>query len=107
MGFEHERIHLETSSVLIRELPLALVQRPAEWPKLHPTAGRAATSFPPRIGWDCPTNEDVYKRQTLYLRVPPMGESVIGNSKNCLKKQSYKFNNCCVGLGFVLTATEA
>ncbi|MCK7502538.1 MAG: hypothetical protein MZW92_81485 [Comamonadaceae bacterium] len=22
MGFEHERIHLETSSVLIRELPL-------------------------------------------------------------------------------------
>ncbi len=57
MGFEHERIHLETSSVLIRELPLALVQRPAEWPKLHPTAGRAATSFPPRIGWDCPTND--------------------------------------------------
>jgi 5-histidylcysteine sulfoxide synthase/putative 4-mercaptohistidine N1-methyltranferase len=57
MGFEHERIHLETSSVLIRELPLALVQRPAEWLKLHPTAGRAATSFPPRIGWDCPTND--------------------------------------------------
>jgi 5-histidylcysteine sulfoxide synthase/putative 4-mercaptohistidine N1-methyltranferase len=57
MGFEHERIHLETSSVLIRELPLALVRRPAEWPKLHPTAGRAATSFPPRIGWDCPAND--------------------------------------------------
>ncbi|XP_062920045.1 uncharacterized protein LOC134354760 isoform X2 [Mobula hypostoma] len=28
MGFEHERIHLETSSVLIRQLPIHLVQRP-------------------------------------------------------------------------------
>jgi hypothetical protein len=28
MGFEHERIHIETSSVLIRELPLELVQEP-------------------------------------------------------------------------------
>ncbi len=27
MGFEHERIHLETSSVLIRELPVNLVKR--------------------------------------------------------------------------------
>ena len=25
MGFEHERIHLETSSVLMRELPASLV----------------------------------------------------------------------------------
>ncbi|MDG4594749.1 MAG: 5-histidylcysteine sulfoxide synthase [Candidatus Contendobacter sp.] len=59
MGFEHERIHLETSSVLIHELPLALVQRPAEWPTLHPTAGRSAGSFPPRVGWDCPTNDPI------------------------------------------------
>lgn len=36
MGFEHERIHLETSSVLIRELPQRLVQRPAHWPADHP-----------------------------------------------------------------------
>jgi len=57
MGFEHERIHLETSSVLIHELPLTLVQRPAEWPKLHPTAGRTIENFPPRVGWDCPTND--------------------------------------------------
>lgn len=34
MGFEHERIHLETSSVLIRELPVHLVSRPREWPAL-------------------------------------------------------------------------
>lgn len=32
MGFEHERIHLETSSVLIRELPLALLARPEMFP---------------------------------------------------------------------------
>jgi hypothetical protein len=30
MGFEHERIHLETSSVLMRELPAHLVTRPAQ-----------------------------------------------------------------------------
>lgn len=33
MGFEHERIHLETSSVLIRELPIELVQTPSSWPQ--------------------------------------------------------------------------
>lgn len=41
MGFEHERIHLETSSVLMRELPLRLLRRPRQWPAYHPstTAG--------------------------------------------------------------------
>ena len=34
MGFEHERIHLETSSVLIRELPIECVRVPAAWPAL-------------------------------------------------------------------------
>ena len=58
MGFEHERIHLETSSVLIHELPLNLVQRPVEWPKPHPAASeRTATSFPPRVGRDYPAND--------------------------------------------------
>lgn len=32
MGIEHERIHLETSSVLIRQLPLAWVQSQPHWP---------------------------------------------------------------------------
>ncbi|XP_059153171.1 hercynine oxygenase-like [Physella acuta] len=31
MGMEHERIHLETSSVLIRQLPIELVVRPEGW----------------------------------------------------------------------------
>ncbi len=57
MGFEHERIHLETSSVLIRELPLNLVRRPAAWPKLHPSAERAeSANFPPVTEADYPGN---------------------------------------------------
>lgn len=31
MGFEHERIHFETSSVLIRQMPLELVKKPKGW----------------------------------------------------------------------------
>lgn len=31
MGFEHERIHLETSSVLMRQLPAELTVRPPGW----------------------------------------------------------------------------
>ncbi len=32
MGIEHERIHLETSSVLMRQLPLEMVQKNENWP---------------------------------------------------------------------------
>ena len=57
MGFEHERIHLETSSVLIRELPLTLVRRPVAWPKLHPSAKPAEwATFAPGVGTDYPQN---------------------------------------------------
>lgn len=42
MGFEHDRIHLETSSVLIRELPRRLVQRPPAWPA--PAASNLTTT---------------------------------------------------------------
>eukprot|EP00669_Euglena_mutabilis_P014659 TRINITY_DN9826_c0_g1_i1.p2 TRINITY_DN9826_c0_g1~~TRINITY_DN9826_c0_g1_i1.p2 ORF type:complete len:108 (+),score=31.45 TRINITY_DN9826_c0_g1_i1:22-324(+) len=38
MAFEHERIHLETSSVLMRELPVSLLRRPERWPSTHPSA---------------------------------------------------------------------
>jgi hypothetical protein len=31
MGFEHEKIHFETSSVLIRELPIDYVETPKYW----------------------------------------------------------------------------
>lgn len=57
MGFEHERIHLETSSVLFRETPYHLVQTPENWPPLHPSAGRknSPTSHPEE-GVDYPSN---------------------------------------------------
>lgn len=31
MGFEHERIHYETSTVLIRQYPIHMVQKPFGW----------------------------------------------------------------------------
>ncbi len=31
MGMEHERIHIETSSVLIRHLPVHRVEKPRGW----------------------------------------------------------------------------
>ena len=49
MAMEHERIHLETSSVLIRELPLALVAEPACWPRLHPSAFEQAAQPSPAV----------------------------------------------------------
>lgn len=36
MGMEHERIHIETSTVLVRELPLSLLRKPEEWPDSYP-----------------------------------------------------------------------
>ena len=38
MAFEHERIHLETSSFLISELPVELVKFPKGFPSYHPSA---------------------------------------------------------------------
>lgn len=40
MGIEHERIHLETSSVLMRQLPLELVRDNDQWP-ICPDSGPA------------------------------------------------------------------
>lgn len=39
MSFEHERIHFETSSVLIRQLPYKLLKRPQNW-NYAPTFGK-------------------------------------------------------------------
>jgi len=38
MALEHDKIHLETSSVLIQELPESLVRFPEFWPPYHPSA---------------------------------------------------------------------
>jgi len=68
MGFEHERIHLETSSVLFRETPIELVQRPKNLPGLHPSVYET-TSKPsqPVEGEDYPANE----------MIPVRGKSVL------------------------------
>jgi 5-histidylcysteine sulfoxide synthase/putative 4-mercaptohistidine N1-methyltranferase len=57
MGFEHERIHIETSSVLMRELPVHLLRRPDAFPDVHPS-GRSGVpaTFPPRPGVDYSAN---------------------------------------------------
>ena len=55
MAFEHERIHLETSSVLMRELPQPLVRRPDGWVPDHPSVP-AAEVFAPKEGVDYPAN---------------------------------------------------
>lgn len=44
MGIEHERIHLETSSVLIRELPLSMVKPHQMWSTICRSHGVAPTN---------------------------------------------------------------
>lgn len=66
MGFEHERIHIETSSVLIRELPLRLVRRPDAWPPLHPSAAPLREDG----GWRAPEAGRDHRRNEL-VPVPP------------------------------------
>mmetsp|Transcript_148704 Transcript_148704/g.386633 ORF Transcript_148704/g.386633 Transcript_148704/m.386633 type:complete len:917 (+) Transcript_148704:94-2844(+) len=56
MGTEHQKIHLETSSVLFREMPIGIVQLPPGWPKAHPSASRPSASHP-KEGIDFPQNE--------------------------------------------------
>ena len=55
MGFEHERIHLETSSVLIRELPLEYVKEPDIWPNW--LSAPKAQNYDPIESVDYPKNE--------------------------------------------------
>ena len=45
MGIEHERIHLETSSVLIRQHALAFVQPHAAWPPCRETGAAPANAL--------------------------------------------------------------
>lgn len=54
MGFEHEKIHFETSSVLMRELPIELVETPKYWAPLYQT--KSAKAAKPVIGKDFPLN---------------------------------------------------
>lgn len=55
MAMEHERIHLETSSVLVRELPQHLVRAPQQWPAPHASAHGPVIDAP-IAGRDFPDN---------------------------------------------------
>jgi len=55
MGLEHERIHLELSSVLIRELPVERVRRPEGWPAARVSLARTEVDEPAE-GRDFPPN---------------------------------------------------
>lgn len=50
MGCEHDRIHLETSSVLFREMPADLVELPPEFPPPHPSSLQPSPGCPPPDG---------------------------------------------------------
>lgn len=68
MAFEHERIHLETSSFLISELPLEYVRFPEGMPSYHPTAPLAKTNDPVKVpvaGVHYPENEMVSVPETV------------------------------------------
>lgn len=56
LGTEHERIHLETSSVLIREMPVEYVQTPQHFAPYHPSAYAAKHVANPKAGVDYPQN---------------------------------------------------
>lgn len=92
MGFEHERIHIETSSVLIRELPLECVRVPDAWPALGVTHGPTAParmierpasavqlgkpSDFPSFGWD---NE--YGNELRAVRAFEASDTLISNGE--------------------------
>lgn len=65
LGIAHEAIHFETSSVLMREMPLSLLQKPIYWPQYHhsyvvqtdPENMPPSTSLAPVKGTDFPSNE--------------------------------------------------
>ena len=56
LGIEHERIHIETSSVLITELPLKHLQKPYFFPPYHGSIPEESAKMPV-AGKDFPKNE--------------------------------------------------
>ena len=77
LAMEHERIHFDTSSVLIAELPVNLVAFPKFTPHYHPAVKEANTSlssvklYAPTKGVDYPINTMIpVCRQTVHIGKP-------------------------------------
>lgn len=92
MAFEHERIHFETSSVLMRQYPVEYLQKPEGW-EYAPSATRAIPEFEmvsfaggeiqlgkpdafPTYGWD---NE--YGEKTVKVDPFAIGNLMVTNSE--------------------------
>ena len=60
MAFEHERIHLETSSVLISEMSTSYLKFPRHFPSYHPSiTSRESSTQDPVVNTHYPANEFV------------------------------------------------
>ncbi|MEX1199057.1 MAG: 5-histidylcysteine sulfoxide synthase [Pseudohongiellaceae bacterium] len=72
MCFEHERIHLETSSVLMRELPPEHLATPQQWPQLPMQEQREEKAADPVPGVDYPSDNPMLEvpEQTVVLGKP-------------------------------------
>ncbi len=77
MGFEHEKIHFETSSVLMRELPLEVVQTPMFWAPLHPSSTVKKNMFP-TVGADYQTASWMQKEKQTVGVGKPQNEKTFG-----------------------------
>lgn len=73
MGFEHERIHLETSSVLISEMPVKYTRFPETFPSYHKSVNkiRANVIRTPLAGVHYPASEMIaVESQSIRLGKP-------------------------------------
>lgn len=65
MGFEHERIHLETSSVLIHQLPIDCVVQPEGW-RIGPSFAPEPSAVPVNSVVDVPAGKVVLGKPTSF-----------------------------------------
>lgn len=67
MAFEHERIHLETSSVLMRELPVEMLRKPQQWPASKEQS--TAQCYAPEASVDYPDNSELIPVESTVVQL--------------------------------------
>lgn len=82
MCIEHEKIHLETSSVLMREMPRELLLRSEEFPPVHHSV-KQNTPLRPKLGVDFPENS----------LVSNPGDTVVIGKTSEADKMTYGWDN--------------
>eukprot|EP00055_Hartaetosiga_balthica_P016087 m.99923 g.99923 ORF g.99923 m.99923 type:complete len:856 (-) comp9035_c5_seq1:19-2586(-) len=91
MGTEHEKIHIETSTVLMRELPTKYVSVPENYPPLASLQHSKPPSHVPVAGEDYPKNELVsVEGGTVILGKPDDFPSFGWDNEYGFKKMSVK-----------------